>query len=78
MVTHDLSEAFRLGTRVIAFDRPRDRPEEQERYGATLTPDIKLNGSVPNGVAKGATVTRDFDVWPPKIAAEFKNGSAPN
>jgi NitT/TauT family transport system ATP-binding protein len=78
MVTHDLSEAFRLGTRVIAFDRPRDRPEEQERYGATLTPDIKLNGSAPNGVAKGATVTRDLDVWPPKIAAEFKNGSAPN
>jgi NitT/TauT family transport system ATP-binding protein len=75
MVTHDLSEAFRLGTRVVAFDRPRDRPEEQERYGATLTPDIKLNGSTPHGI-KGATVSRDFEVWPPKVAAEFKNGSA--
>ncbi len=75
MVTHDLSEAFRLGTRVIAFERPRDLPEEQERYGATLTRDIKLNGSSPH-VSKGATVSRDFAVWPPKVAAEFKNGSA--
>ena len=36
MVTHDLSEAFELGTRVIAFERPRNRPEERERYGARL------------------------------------------
>ena len=35
MVTHDLREAFELGTRVIAFERPRDRPEERERFGAT-------------------------------------------
>ncbi|GAA6157597.1 ABC transporter ATP-binding protein [Pyruvatibacter sp. HU-CL02332] len=36
MVTHDLSEAFYLGTRVIAFDRKRKREEELERYGATI------------------------------------------
>jgi NitT/TauT family transport system ATP-binding protein len=54
MVTHDLSEAFRLGTRVIALERRRNRPEEKERYGATIAHDIavwppkkqtKLNGS---------------------------------
>jgi NitT/TauT family transport system ATP-binding protein len=42
MVTHDMREAFALSTRVIAFDRPRDRPEERERYGATVTNDIAI------------------------------------
>jgi NitT/TauT family transport system ATP-binding protein len=40
MVTHDLSEAFRLATRVIALERARNRPEERERYGATVTRDL--------------------------------------
>ncbi len=44
MVTHDLSEAFKLGTRVIAFDRVRNRPEEQKAYGATVTFDLKVDG----------------------------------
>jgi len=48
MVTHDMREAFTLGTRIIAFERPRDRPEERERYGAVLS--------------------RDIDIWPPRIA----------
>lgn len=42
MVTHDLSEAFRLATRVIAFERNRDRPEERERYGATISRDLEV------------------------------------
>lgn len=42
MVTHDLREAFALATRVIAFDRPRNRPEERMRYGATITNDIGI------------------------------------
>jgi NitT/TauT family transport system ATP-binding protein len=42
MVTHDLSEAFRLGSRVVALDRKRSRPEEKERYGATITQDIDV------------------------------------
>lgn len=36
MVTHDLKEAFYLGTRVIALDRTRKREEEKERYGASI------------------------------------------
>ena len=67
MVTHDLSEAFRLGTRVIAFERPRTRPEELERYGTTISGDLPV----------GATVTRDFDVWPRKIAADLKGAGPP-
>lgn len=75
MVTHDLSEAFRLGTRVIAFERPRNLPEEQERYGATLSKDLKP----PNGVEtpKGATITKDLEVWPRKIPTVLANGAAP-
>ncbi|MDO8884203.1 MAG: ABC transporter ATP-binding protein [Pseudotabrizicola sp.] len=42
MVTHDMREAFALATRIIAFDRPRNRPEERERYGATITNDIAI------------------------------------
>jgi NitT/TauT family transport system ATP-binding protein len=67
MVTHDLSEAFALGTRIIAFERPRNRPEEAERYGARLSADLDqpVNGSE---LLKGATITRDIEIWPPKIA----------
>ncbi|MBY5411654.1 ABC transporter ATP-binding protein [Rhizobium leguminosarum] len=42
MVTHDMREAFTLATRVVAFERRRDRPEEKERYGATITKDISI------------------------------------
>jgi NitT/TauT family transport system ATP-binding protein len=42
MVTHDLAEAFELATRVVAFERHRNRPEERERYGATISRDIEI------------------------------------
>jgi NitT/TauT family transport system ATP-binding protein len=42
MVTHDMREAFTLASRVVAFERPRDRPEEKLRYGATITKDITI------------------------------------
>lgn len=42
MVTHDLREAFTLATRIIAFERTRDRPEERLRYGAGVTKDILI------------------------------------
>ncbi|WP_417308559.1 ABC transporter ATP-binding protein [Devosia sp.] len=42
MVTHDMREAFTLANRVIAFERPRDRPEERERYGASLSRDTTI------------------------------------
>jgi len=49
MVTHDLSEAFSLATRVIAFERRRNEPSDGGRYGATIT--------------------KDFDVWPKRTPA---------
>lgn len=67
MVTHDLREAFALGTRIIAFERPRNRPEEAERYGARLSADLTpaMNGAA---LPKGATITKDIEIWPPKVA----------
>lgn len=43
MVTHDLREAFLLGTRVVVFDRLRNRPEELQRYGATISQNIEVH-----------------------------------
>lgn len=42
MVTHDMREAFTLATRIVAFERRRDRSEEKLRYGATITRDIEI------------------------------------
>ena len=42
MVTHDIKEAFALGTRLIAFDRPRVDPQAPGRFGATITYDFDL------------------------------------
>jgi NitT/TauT family transport system ATP-binding protein len=43
MVTHDLSEGFYLGTRLLVFDKPRHDPQASHAYGARVTYDIPLN-----------------------------------
>lgn len=43
MVTHDLSEGFTLGTRLMVFDKPRIDPDAPHAYGARVTYDIPLN-----------------------------------
>ncbi|MEH3036244.1 MAG: ATP-binding cassette domain-containing protein [Sphingomonas adhaesiva] len=42
MVTHDLREAFTLGTRVLALDKRRHDPHAPHRYGATAVYDLPL------------------------------------
>lgn len=42
MVTHDIREAFTLGTRVIALDKRRVDPHAPHRFGATAVYDIEL------------------------------------
>ena len=44
MITHDLQESFKLGTRLLVFDRVRHDPQEPDRYGARVTYDIPLRG----------------------------------
>ncbi len=43
MVTHDIHEAFKLGTRLLVFDKTRHDPHSPERYGATITYDLPLD-----------------------------------
>ena len=39
MVTHDISEAFKLGTRLIVFDKVRHDPQFPNAFGATINYD---------------------------------------
>lgn len=43
MVTHDIREAFQLGTRVLAFDKRRHDPHAPHRFGATAVYDLLLD-----------------------------------
>jgi NitT/TauT family transport system ATP-binding protein len=61
MVTNDIKEAFGLGTRLIAFDKPRHDPQAPGRFGATVTYDLDLtrDGPVPVlGFLKTPTATQ--------------------
>ena len=40
MVTHDISEAFKLGTRVLVFDKIKVDEDYPNRYGSTIVNDI--------------------------------------
>jgi NitT/TauT family transport system ATP-binding protein len=42
MISHDIRESFELGTRLLTFDRPRVDPQSPERFGASVTYDLKL------------------------------------
>jgi NitT/TauT family transport system ATP-binding protein len=52
MVTHDITEAFGLGTRLIALDRPRLDPQAPDRYGAIITYDLDLSRDGPVPIPK--------------------------
>lgn len=45
MVTHDINEAFKLGTRLLVFDKVRHDPQAPEAYGATITYDLPVDKS---------------------------------
>lgn len=40
MVTHDISEAFKLGSRVLVFDKVKVDKQYPNRYGSTIVNDI--------------------------------------
>jgi NitT/TauT family transport system ATP-binding protein len=42
MITHDMREAFVLGTRLLVFDKTRRDPHAPGRYGASISYDIPL------------------------------------
>ncbi|AXU19421.1 lauroyl acyltransferase [Novosphingobium sp. THN1] len=47
MVTHDIKEAFSLGTRVLALDKRRHDPHAPHRFGATAVYDLTLRKDAP-------------------------------
>ena len=49
MITHDLSEGFGLGTRLLVFDKVRVDPHEPDAYGATITYDMPVTKNRNNG-----------------------------
>lgn len=61
MVTHDLREAFLLGTRVVVFDRLRNRPEEKQRYGATISQNIEVHRRHVPGQGEDDAIVQDSD-----------------
>lgn len=46
MVTHDIKEAFLLGTRVLTIDKPRRDPHAPHRFGATAVYDLELSRKI--------------------------------
>ncbi len=52
MVTHDLPEAFTLGTRLLVFDKVRWDPDYPNAYGARITYDIALRGGAERHLAR--------------------------
>jgi len=54
LVTHDLSEGFKLGSRLLVFDRRRHDPHAPERYGASVTYDIPLQRDPAPPAGEGA------------------------
>ncbi|MEL6573212.1 MAG: ATP-binding cassette domain-containing protein [Pseudomonadota bacterium] len=60
MVTHDLEEAFKLGDRVLVFDKPRWDPHDPNLYGATVTYDFDArDGGIPFQTLKEETHVLD-------------------
>ena len=53
MVTHDLREAFSLGTRVLTLDKRRHDPHSPHRYGATAVYDLPIVRRTPPLAAPG-------------------------
>jgi NitT/TauT family transport system ATP-binding protein len=59
MVTHDIKEAFSLGTRVLTLDKRRHDPHAPHRFGATVVYDLPLNKSAAVSVRTDCSITID-------------------
>jgi NitT/TauT family transport system ATP-binding protein len=42
MISHDIQESFKLGTRLLTFDKLRHDPQTPDAYGASITYDLPL------------------------------------
>jgi ABC-type nitrate/sulfonate/bicarbonate transport system, ATPase component len=75
MVTHDLQEAFSLGTRLIVLDKVREDPHAPHRYGAAITYDLPLrNDAGPSDADTDALVAK-FGQDEAPAEANWKTGT---
>lgn len=58
MVTHDIAEAFKLGTRMLVFDKVRHDPDNPEAYGANITYDLPLNRNTDDAAPEASDLFR--------------------
>jgi NitT/TauT family transport system ATP-binding protein len=56
MVTHDIQEGFRLGTRLLVFDKVRHDPQAPNAYGASITYDLALDRNKHGAIGDSAAV----------------------
>ncbi len=61
MVTHDIQEAFKLGTRMLVFDKVRHDPQAPQAFGATITYDLLLKNGPPDPEAPQTTAVNTAD-----------------
>ncbi|RTL96115.1 ABC transporter ATP-binding protein [Ancylobacter aquaticus] len=70
MVTHDLPEAFLLGTRVIAVDKRRNDPQAPERFGATIVSDFEAK-------CRSVRESRAFEAERERVRLALLAGTSP-
>lgn len=61
MVTHDIQEAFSLGTRVLTLDKTRVDPHAPNRYGATVIYDLSLDRKIAHEAQLAAGQVSEVD-----------------
>lgn len=59
MVTHDIREAFTLGSRVLVLDKRRHDPHAPHRFGATAVYDLALRNPADRHAADDNSITVD-------------------
>jgi NitT/TauT family transport system ATP-binding protein len=72
MVTHDIAEAFKLGTRVLALDKRRIDPQAPHRFGATAVYDITLTNKPPLTTTKSAVSSNTIDRFSNNLAGMLR------
>jgi NitT/TauT family transport system ATP-binding protein len=60
MVTHDIREAFSLGTRVLSLDKRRHDPHAPHRFGATAVYDLPLRSRIERIAGEDMSITVDI------------------
>ena len=62
MVTHDIREAFTLGTRVITLDKRRHDPHAPHRFGATAVYDLPLRNRADRTAESGIPTNETLSI----------------